>query len=1189
MKISLIAYLMGIGTGLWWTVPAAATPDHLPPRPGEQWVSPERQPLSLSEALDRLQKQHEVNILYDDRLVNGLSVSGQSLARGGSVERKLTALLKPVGLTFQRMAPRKYLVVREPGKENGAASGRSAFHAPPSILPISTLPDAPLTVALSPAHLGTGSLRLAASALLVRGRVTDAETNEALPGVNVTVKGQSTGTTTDATGTFQLNVPGENTLLVFSYIGYKTQEVLVGKQTQLAIALQVGNRSLDEVVVVGYGTVRKSDLTGAVSQIKAADVNRAMTTSLDQMLQGRAAGVLVTQTSAAPGGGLQIRVRGTNSINGGAEPLYVVDGVPLNIDNNTNASFTVRGSGSNAGSQVNTLSSINPNDIESMEILKDASATAIYGSRGANGVVLITTKRGKAGSSTVDVDVSYGVQSPERRLSLLNAAQFYALNTEARANALGGGGTPNPLPAVPALNNEYGTDWQNALFRQAAVQNFQLSFRGGTEKTRYALSGNYFDQQGLVKGTAARRYAVRLNLDHSVGKRIKVGVNLAVSRFDTDLGFSDGASSLITSALRMVPNQPVTLNGIYLNNANPVDNFNAGVNLGLNAAGITSIVPSPLYYAELVTNQRTDDRVLGNFFAEVELLKGLSYRLNVGVDNLIARGIYYEPNNGGIRAAGGSSDRSVNTNLNTVIENTLNYNRTLGKHTFSAVIGQTAQKNVFDRLQVAGEGLNDNTGPYSYDGDYLVSLNRFANNNSWQMLSFLGRINYGFQEKYLLTASFRADGSSRFGAGNKFGYFPAVSAAWVLSKENFFAPLRSWASSVKLRAGYGQTGSQEIGLFRSLPILTSVITVFNNASFVGRQPGQIANPDLTWEKTSQLNVGLDVGLFDERLSLSANYYDKITDALLFNRSIPRTSGFSSVTQNLGSVSNRGWEVEVFSENLKGPFRWTTSLNVSANRNRIERLPVARAFVGDIILQEGVAVGSFYGFRTDGLFQLNDNTSIQTGAQPGERRFLDLTGDGRITPDDRTVLGVRDPTLLYGLNNNFSYKGLSLAIFLQGVGGNVIYNLTRANLLTLDGRFNNLTEALDRWTPTNTDTNIPRAIQAGSRNNYGSNVNDFFVERGDYLRLRNVTLSYRLPQPLSRQVKLTNARLYVSIDNLYTWTRYTGFNPDIVGSSISGSSNTASGATNAGAGTIGGIDNGPYPNPRVISAGLSLTF
>lgn len=1125
---------------------------------------------TLPKLLDVLESRYNVRFNYQANLARKLTVDVPSIdAFEGRIEATLTRLLAPLNWQCKQLGPATFVLQPVP-------SGK----------PVSLLTE-PGTVFPS---LPTGDNTAEAPKFVVSGRVTSEDVPGGIPGVNIVLKGTGTGTATDASGNFRLSIPDPGDgVLIFSYIGYQTQEVPVNRRSQINVTLRADERGLNEVVVVGYGTVRKSDLTGAVSQIKVADVNRAVTTSLDQMLQGRAAGVLVTQTSAAPGGGLQIRVRGTNSINGGAEPLYVVDGVPLNIDNNTNASFTVRGSGSNAGSQVNTLSSINPNDIESMEILKDASATAIYGSRGANGVVLITTKRGKAGTSVVTFDASYGVQSPERRLSVLNARQFFDLNTEARANTFGANGVPNPQAPVIALNNEYDTDWQDALFRSAAVQNYQLSLRGGTEKTRYALSGNYFDQQGIVKGTAAKRYAVRLNLDHNISSRVRAGINLNVSRFDTELGFSDGASSLITSALRMVPNQPVTLNGIYLNNANPVDNFNTGVNLGLNAAGITSILPSPMYFADLVTNQRSDDRILGNFYTEIEFVKGLTYRLNLGVDNLTAKGLYYEPNNGGIRAAGGSSDRSVNSNLNTLIENTLNYNRTFGRHVLSAVIGQTAQKNVFDRLQVAGEGLNDNTGPFSYDGDYLVSLNRFANNNSWQMLSFLGRVNYSFRDKYLLTASFRADGSSRFGAGNKFGYFPAASAAWVVSKEDFFAPLTNIASSLKLRAGYGQTGSQEIGLFRSLPILSSVTTVFNNAAFVGRQPGQIANPDLSWEKTSQFNIGFDLGLLKERITVSANYYDKRTDALLFNRSIPRTSGFGAVTQNLGSVSNRGWEVEVSSNNLEGPFRWNTSFNISGNRNRIEQLPIARAFAGDIILQEGVAVGSFFGFRTNGLFQANDNTSIQPGALPGERRFVDLNGDGRITPDDRTVLGVRDPTLLFGINNTLSYKGFDLAVFFQGVSGNVIYNLTRANLLTLDGRFNNLAEAANRWTPTNTDTDIPRAIQAGSRNNFGSNVNDFFVERGDYLRLRNITLSYTIPQTVSRLIKLNQARVFISADNLYTWTRYTGFNPDIVGTSISGSSNTSAGATNAGAGTVGGIDNGPYPNPRVLTGGISITF
>ncbi len=1106
------------------------------------------QTYTLPKLLDALEARYKVRFNYQANLASKMTVEVGSLdAFKGQLETMLTHLLKPANWQCKRIGDNTFVL--QPLPPEPAISDTRTENTGNAAAPVGAAPQA-----------------------LVSGRVTSRDAPGGLPGVTVTLKGTSTGTITDETGNYRINIPdGSNNILVFSFIGYVTQEVTAGNRTTINIELATDMQSLNEVVVIGYGTQKKSDLTGAVSQIKTADVNRAVTTSLDQMLQGRAAGVVVTQTSGAPGGGLQVRVRGTNSISGGNDPLYVVDGVPLNIDNNSNTAFNTRYASGNAGTEMNTLASINPNDIESMEILKDASATAIYGSRGANGVILITTKRGKAGQSVIELDASYGVQQADRRLSMLNAAQYIALNNEARANSVTGSGVAAPLPAVfDAGANTYDTDWQDALFQAAPVQNYQLSFRGGDERTRYALSGNYFNQQGVVKGTDTKRYALRVNLDRDVSKRLKIGINLNTSRIETNQGFSDGGTSLISSVLRMAPNQPVSLNGIYINNANPVDPVNTGTDLGLNQAGVSPI-QSPLYFAELVTNQRLDNRVLGNFFGEFQFAKGLTYRLNLGADVLESQGIYYEPTNGGIRGGGGASDRNNVTNINTLIENTLSYNRTSGQHSWSAVIGQTAQKNVFDRLQVAGENLNDNTGPYSYAGNTLISNDRFADNNAWQMLSFLGRVNYGYRDKYLLTASFRADGSSRFGRNNKFGYFPAVSAAWVISREGFMDELTATVSTLKLRAGYGQTGSQEIGLFNSLATLSSIPTVFNNVQAIGRQPSRIPNPDLSWEKTSQVNIGLDAGVWRDRVFVSANYYVKQTDALLYSLETPRTSGFSSVTQNIGEVSNRGWEIELTSTNLNGAFQWNTSLNVSRNRNRIESLPTSRALISnENLLQEGVALGSIYGYRTNGLFQIADDIagSAQPNALPGERRYQDLNGDNIINGNDRTVLGVRDPTLIYGINNSFSWKGLSLAVFFQGVGGNVIYNQTRAALLSLNGRVNNLAEAADRWTPDNPDTNIPVAIQQGSRNGaYGSAVNDFFVEKGDYFRLRNVTFSYTLPAQVSSLATLSGVRFYLSAENLQTGTRYTGFNPDITG----------------------GNDNGPYPNTRIITGGITLTF
>ncbi|HZK95520.1 MAG TPA: TonB-dependent receptor [Prolixibacteraceae bacterium] len=985
----------------------------------------------------------------------------------------------------------------------------------------------------------------------VSGKVTD-QNGVAIPGAAVVVRGTTTGASSDNDGSFSLVIPTDAKALIISFVGMKSQEIVISGKTIFNIVLEEETIGLEEVVAIGYGTVKKSDITGSVSSVKANKLKDASSNSFDQMLQGQAAGVVVSQSSSAPGGGVSVRIRGSNSINGGNEPLYVIDGMP--IYKNDGDAFGGHDYGSSGA--PNVLSTIDPNDIESMEILKDASATAIYGARGANGVVLITTKKGQIGKSNIIFNASYALAEVAKKYNMLNASQFAQLNNDARI-----AGGDKPLYDLNNLGN-IDTDWQNEIFRVAPTQNYQLQMTGGDEKIRYMISGGYFNQQGIIKSSGMDRYSLRVNFERSVSKRIKIGENLTISRSNNNDG---NATTVLYNALKRVPTSPV-----YIDGTTELASENDNIHTDL--AG----TQNPFYKMNLCTNAQTTNKLLGNIFAEITLLDGLMFKTDFGATIQDIKGVYFEPADLSARASGAGIINN-NYTINTVIQNTLNYNKSFSKHNIAVVLGQTAEKYEYESNHVRGEGMSNITTVYNnMAGNYMTSNIIQSNIGGFQMASFLGRVTYGFDSKYLLTSSVRKDGSSRFGKNNKWGYFPSAAAAWVVSKEDFMQN-QTIISNLKFRLSYGATGNQEIGNYNSMATLGSWVAIINNQNVKATYPDRIANADLKWETTKQFNGGIDLGIIKGRISLIADYFNKTTSDLLYYKPVPLSTGFGSILSNIGSVENKGFELGLNSVNLDGNFKWNTGITFTLQKNKILSLGGQPAAKNEpTILQEGEELGTWYGYLTDGVIT-DANHPAQPDAKIGDVKFKDIAGpldannkptgpDGKIDGNDRTVLGHQNPNVLYSLTNDFTYKGFELNVFFNGVSGNTIYNQTRQSLEDLSGKSGAVADVLNRYNGTNPGTSIPRALQNGGTNHYGSGTNTKFLENGSYLKLRNLTLAYNLPAVLSKKIFVSNFRVYFSGQNLWTSTKYSGYDPD-----------------------VSAYDNFAYPSTKIYTVGINLTF
>lgn len=981
----------------------------------------------------------------------------------------------------------------------------------------------------------------------VTGKVNGAN-GEGIPGANVVVKGTTTGTATDGQGNFSLNAPANGTLVISS-LGFTSQEVNIGGRSQLTVTLVEDQKALEEVVVVGYGTQRKSDVTGSLSSVTSKEIKSVPVTGVGQALQGRAAGVQVTQASNAPGGGVTIRIRGGNSINAGNEPLYVIDGFPVYNESGAN---------------------LNPNDIESMEILKDASATAIYGSRGANGVVLITTKRGKTGQNLIEFESYYGVQQVRKKLPMLNATQYAELVNEANVNA----GRAPVFTQDQIAGFGVGTNWQDEIFRDAPIQNYQLTASGGNEKSRYAVSGNFLEQQGIIMNSKYDRASFRFNFDHKINDRFNIGTSLNIirSRNNAVPTDADGGTSgtVVYSALNFSPTQPVY---------NP-----DGSLVVFNTPGRIQI-GSPVAQAMGTFNKTIGTRMMGTVFADYKILPGLTFRTSFGADvNYSKRSLYLSRNTAtGTQLSGQAS--IVNTQSSTWLnENTLTYIKTFGDvHNLTFLAGYTMQGNRWESVEARSQGFANDILTYENLGSASIALVPASSASNWQLNSYIGRANYDYAGKYLATATVRADGSSRFGASNKWAVFPSASVAWRLSEEAFLKG-NTVINDLKLRASYGLSGNQEIPQYQSLATLGTQNANFNNAVVIGVGPSRVANPDLRWETTAQADIGIDVGLLSNRITLTADYYNKKTTDLLLSVPLPFVSGYASALQNLGSIRNQGFELGINSTNLTGDFKWTTAFNIAANRNKVLNLGDQTEFAageasGHLqlpnsgLVRVGEQIGLFYGYQSSGIFQNQAEVdgSAQKTAKPGDRRYVDQNGDGAINASDRVILGYAQPKFYGGLTNTFSYKGVELSIFMQGTYGNSIFNINRFELESLTGVSNQSAATLNRWTPTNPSNEIPRANAVGNAYVLSSRQ----IEDGSYLRVKNINLSYTLPSTLVSKAKLYNVKVYVSAQNWITFTNYSGFDPEV---------------NRFGQNTLSqGSDYGSYPGNKMILAGLNIGF
>ncbi len=1005
----------------------------------------------------------------------------------------------------------------------------------------------------------------------ITGTITN-NTGEPLVGASVVVKGSAEGVSSDSKGEFKIVAPA-NATLVFSHVGYVLQEISVKDKTTLHISLMPNSNELSQVVVIGYGTVKKSDLTGSVVSVKAEDLKDVPVTSFDQALQGRAAGVQVTQLSGKPGAETSIRIRGTTSINAGNEPLYVIDGMLVNSDA---GDMSV---GVTLGPRIGALSAINPNDIESIEILKDASATAIYGSRGANGVVIITTKRGKAGKGTVTLDSYYGLQDIAHEVKVLNAEQFANFVNDAKFAA-------NQTPVyVNPKNLGVGTDWQGALFRRAPMASYQISFSGGDDKTKYAISGGYFDQDGIIIHSNFKRYSFRANLDRELSKRMTVGTSITYARTSSEGVLTNAGTivpGVVTAALLFNPILPIydsTVNGGYTYE---------------NDRG--TILGNPIADAKEYNSVTKNSRFIGNVYARYKLTNDLELKSSFGIDAFNDDEASFGPNFlKRTQASNGEASVGNVNGLTWLNENTLTYNKSWReKHRINAVAGFTMQKFNNESLFAYAFGFPDGRTGYHNIAVAENPQTPVNNESQWTLVSYIGRVNYTLSDKYLFTLTGRIDGSSKFSEGNKYGYFPSGAFAWRVSKEKFMDKVYA-VSDLKLRISYGVIGNQAIAPYQSLSLVGPYGQgVFNSSAgsevYTGMEPLSYANKNLKWESTKQFDVGFDLGLFKQRITLTADYYSKLTYDLLLSTPIPTTSGFSSTLLNVGNIQNKGVDIALHTINTTGALEWSSSFNFSLNRNEVTNLNTETdiLLLNASLLRKGQPIGTFYGYIFDGIFQSDEEAAkspVLVGQEPtspnpasiakaGDRKYRDINGDGKIDANDRTILGSAQPKFTFGFSNTLSYKNFDLSFFFQGSQGNKMANFNSYSLLNFTGQNNVLAEAaLNRWTPENPGNKYPRALASGSLD--VGIFSSAIVEDASYIRLKNVTLSYTLPRKILQKLKIQNIKVYISGSNLWTLTNYTGYDPE---------ANTYGQST-----TLIGIDNGGYPQSKIYQAGLTVSF
>lgn len=1030
-----------------------------------------------------------------------------------------------------------------------------------------------------------------AQTLSVKGRVTGVSDADPLPGVSVVIKGTQRGTTTNSDGTFQIDVPDQATVLVFSFVGYKSVEETVGSRVDIGVRLTPENKSLEEVVVVGYGTQSKRAVTGAVISVNYDKFKDRSFSNVTQSLAGTLPGVNISQSQGAPGASPVIKIRGISSITAGTNPLIVVDGVPLENFN---------------------LNLINPQDIESVEVLKDASSAAIYGSRGSSGVVIVTTKTGKPGKVNVSANVEYGSQKVVRRVKMMDAQQYIETYIDAKNNAWtaqgGNAGDPNSArPATLRIPEDFttnpqqfgkGTDWQDVMFRTAPSYNAQVTITGGTDKTQYMFSGAYLDQTAVLDANYYKRLAIRSNIKTQITKRLSAGMNIGItSIFDRTEG-TQGKSDVISLGLQSDPIFPV---------------YNENGNLGFRDPNstwfrFTSYADMNLWHPYSLTREvdksRKSFNTLATGFLEYEIVDGLRFRTSLSGNLYNMRNSFYWNDkqkygySAVLAAQGNAGDAYM---FNWLSENTLNYDKKIGEHSFTGLLGYTIQKQRDETMYVAATNFPNDLVHTLNAGTAVTGGNTTA--SEWSLLSYLARVQYNFKNRYFLTGAIRRDGMSRFGEDNKFGYFPSVSAGWLLSDESFMAGATA-VNNLKLRASFGVTGNNQIPNYGAISLLAAAPYV-NGANMVnGLKVSTLANPGLKWEKTNQFNVGVDLGLFNNRINLSAEYYNSVTRDMLLFVPVPDITGFSTQLTNIGKMRNRGVELNIATKNLTGAFTWTTDFNISRNRNKVLQLGPGNApiqYVDNVVTvrtEVGQPVSNFYGYIFDGVFKNQaevDAYPHHASTTPGDPKVRDVNGDGKITDADRTILGNNQPNFIAGITNTVGYKGFELSFLFQGSFGGEIANNNVRYLGTWDNGRNFFGSMYNYWRsesePGDGKHFKPSVNYLGLQKQFSS----YWVEDATFVRLRNVRISYGLPAKWAAKLKVAGARVYVNAENVHLWSKYTGYDPEntTYGTTSYSSSMETSGSYSSGnapvPGAFQGVDYGSYPLPRVITVGIKADF
>jgi len=1033
----------------------------------------------------------------------------------------------------------------------------------------------------------------------VSGTITD---GDGIPmiGVSVLEKGTGNGTISDVSGKYRLTV-NDGATLVFSYISYTSQEISISGRTTIDVVMAESTSVLNEVVVIGYGRQAKRDITGSVSTLSADQIKDFPVTSFENAIQGQLAGVQVTETSGEPGAGPSIRVRGLGSISAGNEPLYVIDGLPIskNVDLGVQGDNFRRGTGRFRPPSQNPLGALNPNDIESIQVLKDASAASIYGSRGSNGVVIITTKKGKrTGAPLISYDTYVGVQSVANKLDLMNSEEFIAYNIEATNNAYlqanpgASASDPNSMRSNAAwriaddMQNPDGTDtdWQDEMFNNAFIQNHNLSISGGSENVSYYLAANYFNQDGLIEGSDFNRYSVRMNLEADLKANLRIGVNLAPSFTSSNKKpagspyFARPPGIVYSGIVHSPTVKPYNADGT----PNQLDNQSYLLTSDGEASSMSS-ASNPFAIIDAIDDRLNQSRTLGNLYAEYDIVDNLTFRTSLGVDiNNYKRNFFrknsllYREATTGEPYGQSSSSESVSW----IAEQTLSYNKTINSnHTINAIAGYTAQKEFIDINTVVADNFPDDQVSTISGGQVVQGT---AVQEEWSLVSMLARVNYDFDDRLLVTASIRTDRSSRFGSGNKTGVFPSASIGYRFSEDI----AADWLSDLKLRASWGKTGNFLIPNYASIGLLDPSNTTFGGTLVNGIAPSTISNKDLSWEKTESINIGVDFGFLEDRIYGSVEYYSATTTDLLLAVQIPAALGFTNALTNIGEVQNTGFELTITSRNTTGKLKWQTDLNFATVNNEVKRLGPS----GDPILSAGgagnrhiteigSAIGSYYGYQTDGIYQ--NQAEIEAGPvdqiatpQPGDFRWVDVNNDGFINQDDRTVIGNYLPDFTYGITNTFSYENVSFSFLIQGVQGSEVLNLTRRHMGNGEANYNSYRDWVNRWVSESNPGNgeIPRANrQTGNSNNRPSS---YQVEDASYIRLRNVTLAYTFPKSVLGNT-FSGMRIAVTGTNLLTITDYLGYNPEV---------NNNDDNVN-----VQGEDYGAYPLSRVLTFGLNASF